>query len=237
MSCMFKTRPAILFGKEHTDIGKTGVACRLKLTCRFATCPCPIPSPSQPQSRTNHSCPHFSRRFFGHPKTRQPAPANLVRSRAAPLKAPMNAATGEWQLRRLIIRYSETAGSSLGVRFYLHHLLPLWKDQPACLAAFLLLDCFCCLIVSVWSSGLPVWSCRVERIRLALRWLSGFCIWVYSVGWVFRLFPAYAFWVFLCLAKLVARFLHFARSGFDLGFPLSLAFQGEVQIVFLFSCS
>ncbi|CAJ1354229.1 unnamed protein product [Effrenium voratum] len=41
----------------------------------------------------------------------------------------MNAATGEWQLRRLIIRYSETAGSSLGVRFYLHHLLPLWKER------------------------------------------------------------------------------------------------------------
>eukprot|EP00438_Fugacium_kawagutii_P024042 Skav212905 [mRNA] locus=scaffold374:148530:152298:- [translate_table: standard] len=36
----------------------------------------------------------------------------------------MNAATGTWQLRRVIIRYSETGGSSLGTRFYLRHLLP-----------------------------------------------------------------------------------------------------------------
>lgn len=60
----------------------------------------------------------------------------------------MNAATGTWQLRRVIIRnsvacgvdmhlahalfairsgYSETGGSSLGTRFYLRHLLPVWK--------------------------------------------------------------------------------------------------------------
>ena len=36
----------------------------------------------------------------------------------------MNAHTGQWHLKRMIIRYSETAGSSLGVRFYFRHLLP-----------------------------------------------------------------------------------------------------------------
>ncbi|CAK9054773.1 unnamed protein product [Durusdinium trenchii] len=41
----------------------------------------------------------------------------------------MNAATGTWQLRRIIIRYSETGGSSLGTRFYLRHLLPVWKER------------------------------------------------------------------------------------------------------------
>mmetsp|Transcript_8039 Transcript_8039/g.17978 ORF Transcript_8039/g.17978 Transcript_8039/m.17978 type:complete len:192 (-) Transcript_8039:186-761(-) len=41
----------------------------------------------------------------------------------------MNAATGQWQLKKLIIRYSETGGSSLGVRFYLRHLLPVWKER------------------------------------------------------------------------------------------------------------
>jgi len=41
----------------------------------------------------------------------------------------MNAATGTWQLRRVIIRYSETGGSSLGTRFYLRHLLPVWKER------------------------------------------------------------------------------------------------------------
>mmetsp|Transcript_85021 Transcript_85021/g.259671 ORF Transcript_85021/g.259671 Transcript_85021/m.259671 type:complete len:199 (-) Transcript_85021:20-616(-) len=41
----------------------------------------------------------------------------------------MNAATGEWHLKRLIIRYSESAGSSLGTRFYLRHLLPIWKEK------------------------------------------------------------------------------------------------------------
>mmetsp|Transcript_55804 Transcript_55804/g.104683 ORF Transcript_55804/g.104683 Transcript_55804/m.104683 type:complete len:196 (-) Transcript_55804:79-666(-) len=41
----------------------------------------------------------------------------------------MNAADGTWHLRRVIIRYSETGGSSLGTRFYLRHLLPLWKER------------------------------------------------------------------------------------------------------------
>ncbi|CAK0889686.1 unnamed protein product [Prorocentrum cordatum] len=41
----------------------------------------------------------------------------------------MNAATGQWHLRRVIIRYSETGGSSLGTRFYLRHLLPVWKER------------------------------------------------------------------------------------------------------------
>mmetsp|Transcript_15083 Transcript_15083/g.35323 ORF Transcript_15083/g.35323 Transcript_15083/m.35323 type:complete len:204 (+) Transcript_15083:50-661(+) len=41
----------------------------------------------------------------------------------------MNAATGQWHLKRLIIRYSETAGSSLGTRFYLRHLLHAWKER------------------------------------------------------------------------------------------------------------
>eukprot|EP00440_Ansanella_granifera_P051104 gb/GFBE01055393.1/.p1 GENE.gb/GFBE01055393.1/~~gb/GFBE01055393.1/.p1 ORF type:complete len:197 (+),score=27.78 gb/GFBE01055393.1/:1-591(+) len=41
----------------------------------------------------------------------------------------MNAAFGTWHLKRVIIRYSETAGSSLGARFYLQHLLPVWKER------------------------------------------------------------------------------------------------------------
>eukprot|EP00929_Paragymnodinium_shiwhaense_P039120 TRINITY_DN20573_c0_g1_i1.p1 TRINITY_DN20573_c0_g1~~TRINITY_DN20573_c0_g1_i1.p1 ORF type:complete len:205 (+),score=33.02 TRINITY_DN20573_c0_g1_i1:93-707(+) len=41
----------------------------------------------------------------------------------------MNAASGVWQLQKLTIRYSETAGSSLGVRYHLRHLLPLWKER------------------------------------------------------------------------------------------------------------
>mmetsp|Transcript_103063 Transcript_103063/g.291946 ORF Transcript_103063/g.291946 Transcript_103063/m.291946 type:complete len:197 (-) Transcript_103063:95-685(-) len=41
----------------------------------------------------------------------------------------MNAATGVWSLKRVIIRYSETGGSSLGARYYLRHLLPLWKER------------------------------------------------------------------------------------------------------------
>mmetsp|Transcript_77710 Transcript_77710/g.197457 ORF Transcript_77710/g.197457 Transcript_77710/m.197457 type:complete len:200 (-) Transcript_77710:96-695(-) len=41
----------------------------------------------------------------------------------------MNASTGAWQLKRLILRYSETGGSSLGVRFYLRHLLQTWKER------------------------------------------------------------------------------------------------------------
>mmetsp|Transcript_13499 Transcript_13499/g.29629 ORF Transcript_13499/g.29629 Transcript_13499/m.29629 type:complete len:199 (-) Transcript_13499:58-654(-) len=41
----------------------------------------------------------------------------------------MNAATGTWQLRRVFLRYSETGGSSLGVRFWLRHLLHPWKER------------------------------------------------------------------------------------------------------------
>ncbi|CAE7354089.1 MRPL51 [Symbiodinium natans] len=41
----------------------------------------------------------------------------------------MNAADGTWHLRRVIIRYSETGGSSLGARFYLRHLLPVWRQR------------------------------------------------------------------------------------------------------------
>uniref|UniRef100_A0A7S0FAJ8 Large ribosomal subunit protein mL43 n=1 Tax=Pyrodinium bahamense TaxID=73915 RepID=A0A7S0FAJ8_9DINO len=41
----------------------------------------------------------------------------------------MNAATGQWQLKRIILRYSESGGSSLGLRFYLRHLLPVWKER------------------------------------------------------------------------------------------------------------
>ena len=41
----------------------------------------------------------------------------------------MNAATGEWALKRLVIRYSETGGSSLGVRFYFRNLLESWKAK------------------------------------------------------------------------------------------------------------
>jgi large subunit ribosomal protein L43 len=41
----------------------------------------------------------------------------------------MNAATGEWALKQLMIRYSETGGSSLGVRFYFRHILDSWKNK------------------------------------------------------------------------------------------------------------
>lgn len=41
----------------------------------------------------------------------------------------MNAATGEWQLQTLKIRYSETGGSSLGFRFYKTNLLQGWKER------------------------------------------------------------------------------------------------------------
>lgn len=41
----------------------------------------------------------------------------------------MNAHTGQWHLKRAIIRYSETAGDCIGVRFYLRHLLPIWKQR------------------------------------------------------------------------------------------------------------
>ena len=41
----------------------------------------------------------------------------------------MNAATGEWALKRLVIRYSETGGSSLGTRFYFRQLLESWKNK------------------------------------------------------------------------------------------------------------
>eukprot|EP00928_Gymnodinium_smaydae_P051771 TRINITY_DN3539_c0_g1_i1.p1 TRINITY_DN3539_c0_g1~~TRINITY_DN3539_c0_g1_i1.p1 ORF type:complete len:226 (+),score=37.51 TRINITY_DN3539_c0_g1_i1:79-678(+) len=41
----------------------------------------------------------------------------------------MDASTGAWQLTRLVIRYSETGGSSLGVRFFLRHLLPAWRAR------------------------------------------------------------------------------------------------------------
>lgn len=41
----------------------------------------------------------------------------------------MNAHNGQWHLKRLVMRYSETAGSSVGVRFYLRHLLPVFKAQ------------------------------------------------------------------------------------------------------------
>ncbi len=41
----------------------------------------------------------------------------------------MNAITGEWALKRIVLRYSETGGSSLGVRFYFRHLLERWKER------------------------------------------------------------------------------------------------------------
>eukprot|EP00747_Dinoflagellata_sp_TGD_P224471 gnl/TRDRNA2_/TRDRNA2_96936_c0_seq1.p1 gnl/TRDRNA2_/TRDRNA2_96936_c0~~gnl/TRDRNA2_/TRDRNA2_96936_c0_seq1.p1 ORF type:complete len:193 (-),score=30.84 gnl/TRDRNA2_/TRDRNA2_96936_c0_seq1:85-663(-) len=41
----------------------------------------------------------------------------------------MNAATGQWQLKRIILRYSETGGDSLGLRFFLRHLLPAWQER------------------------------------------------------------------------------------------------------------
>ena len=40
----------------------------------------------------------------------------------------MNAATGEWQLLSLTVRYSETASGSLGFRFYKSNLLRAWKE-------------------------------------------------------------------------------------------------------------
>ena len=41
----------------------------------------------------------------------------------------MNAASGEWSLKRLVLRYSETGGSSLGVRFYFRNLLESWRTK------------------------------------------------------------------------------------------------------------
>lgn len=41
----------------------------------------------------------------------------------------MDGATGVWHLQKLEIRYSETGGSSLGVRFYLRYLLKEWKER------------------------------------------------------------------------------------------------------------
>ena len=41
----------------------------------------------------------------------------------------MNGATGEWALRKLVVRYSETGGSSLGVRYYFRNLLESWKNK------------------------------------------------------------------------------------------------------------
>ncbi|EER12682.1 conserved hypothetical protein, partial [Perkinsus marinus ATCC 50983] len=41
----------------------------------------------------------------------------------------MNAHTGAWYLKKVVIRYSETGGSSLGVRFFFRHLLQPWKDR------------------------------------------------------------------------------------------------------------
>jgi len=41
----------------------------------------------------------------------------------------MDASTGEWQLKTLTIRYSETGGSSLGFRFYKTNLLAHWKSR------------------------------------------------------------------------------------------------------------
>jgi large subunit ribosomal protein L43 len=45
----------------------------------------------------------------------------------------MNGATNEWQLKKVVLRYSETGGSSLGVRFYRKFLLQEWKEKnPFC---------------------------------------------------------------------------------------------------------
>ena len=41
----------------------------------------------------------------------------------------MDGLTGEWYLKKIVIRYSETGGSSLFVRFYLKHLLREWRDR------------------------------------------------------------------------------------------------------------
>jgi large subunit ribosomal protein L43 len=41
----------------------------------------------------------------------------------------MNAATGDWSLKRILIRYSETGGSSLGIRFYFKNLVDSWKNK------------------------------------------------------------------------------------------------------------
>ena len=40
----------------------------------------------------------------------------------------MDGGTGQWQLEEVVIRYSETGGSSLGVRFFLAHLLASWQS-------------------------------------------------------------------------------------------------------------
>lgn len=36
---------------------------------------------------------------------------------------------GEWQLKSINIRFSETSMKSLGMRFFLQHLLPRWKSR------------------------------------------------------------------------------------------------------------
>lgn len=36
---------------------------------------------------------------------------------------------GVWQLKEVLLRYSETGYSSNGVRFYLKHLLPSWEQR------------------------------------------------------------------------------------------------------------
>jgi len=41
----------------------------------------------------------------------------------------MNAHTGEWQCLKIVLRYSETGGSSLGARFFRRHLLNRWKQH------------------------------------------------------------------------------------------------------------
>lgn len=41
----------------------------------------------------------------------------------------MNASTGQWALKKVVLRYSETGGSSLGVRFYFRNLLESWKEK------------------------------------------------------------------------------------------------------------
>eukprot|EP00388_Colpodella_angusta_P002212 GDKJ01007213.1.p1 GENE.GDKJ01007213.1~~GDKJ01007213.1.p1 ORF type:complete len:203 (-),score=36.41 GDKJ01007213.1:104-712(-) len=36
---------------------------------------------------------------------------------------------GVWQLQQVVIRYSETGGSSRGLRFWFRHLLPAWQSK------------------------------------------------------------------------------------------------------------
>ncbi|KAF4725509.1 hypothetical protein FOZ62_028561, partial [Perkinsus olseni] len=58
--------------------------------------------------------------------------ASIASSSSSPnilLLQSMNAHTGVWHLKKVIIRYSETGGSSLGVRFFFRHLLQPWRDR------------------------------------------------------------------------------------------------------------